>query len=184
MAKDIRDTDTSDSLNGARASLVDECRRQSENCAYTSTTFTIWLRCLAGIRVFCKVAPIVFGALATWKMVAQNSPLWGSVFTLLATVIPPAYSASRTTADIEDYRVAAGEFTNLRDRFRQAAEISSHKPFSEFEADTKPLFDQMEKARRRMLTPPEWCFLLARRKHKAHHYRHDYDEAKNGTTTA
>jgi hypothetical protein len=117
-------------------------------------------------------------------MVAQNSPLWGSVFTLLATVIPPAYSASRTTAHIEEYRVAAGEFTNLRDRFRQAAEISSHKPFSEFEADTKPLFDRMEKVRQRMLTPPEWCFRLARRKHKAHHYRHDYDEAKNGTTTA
>ena len=30
---------------------------------------------------------------------------------------------------IEAYTVMAGEFSNLRDRFRQAALISSHKPF-------------------------------------------------------
>jgi hypothetical protein len=27
------------------------------------------------------------------------------------------------------------------------------------------------------LTPPDWFFVLARRKHKAGHYRHDYDES-------
>ncbi len=51
-----------------------------------------------------------------------------------------------------------------------------HKPFAEFEGEARPLFDRMEKARRRMLTPPEWCFKLAQRKHKAGHYTHDYDE--------
>jgi hypothetical protein len=59
------------------------------------------------------------------------------------------------------------------------ASISSHKPFAEFEADTKPLIDRLEKARRRMLVPPEWCFKLAQRKHKAGHYHHDYDEQQN-----
>jgi hypothetical protein len=163
-------------IERAKQALIDECHRQSENCAYTSTTFTIWLRWLQGIRIFCTVSPIVFGALATWKMVAQNSPVWGAVSTLLATVIPPAYSASRTNRAIEDYRTFAGEFTNLRDRFRQAALISSHKPYAEFDADTKPFLDRLEKARKRMLVPPDWCFKLARRKHKAGHYHHDYDE--------
>lgn len=67
----------------------------------------------------------------------------------------------------------AGEFTNLRDRFRQAALIGCHKPFPEFEADMKLLFERLEKARGRMLTPHDWCF--ATRKHHAGHYKHDYD---------
>jgi hypothetical protein len=76
--------------------------------------------------------------------------------------------------------VLAGEFTNLRDRFRQAALISSKKPFTEFEADTKPLFARLEKARSRTLTPPDWCFKLARRKIEAGDYAHDYDEKSGG----
>jgi hypothetical protein len=166
-------------VNGAdpTAALVNECQRQSESCAYSATTFIIWLRFLRGIRVFCLVAPIIFGALATWKALA-DSPLWAAIFTLLTTVIPPAYRASRTDTAIEDYTLLAGEMTNLRDRFRQAATIFSHKSFSEFEAETKPFLDRLEKARRRALTPPEWCFTLARRKHKAGHYEYDYDENK------
>ena len=33
-----------------------------------------------------------------------------------------------------------------------------------------------------MLTPPEWCFKLARRKHKDGHYHHDYDERTNAAS--
>jgi len=123
---------------------------------------------------------VVFGALATWKIVAEGSPTSAAVFVLLATVIPPAYRASRVEAAIEDYTTLAGEFTNLRDRFRQAALITSRKGFNEIEAETKALIDRLEKARRRMLTPPEWCFKLARRKHRAGHYEHDYDVARRG----
>jgi hypothetical protein len=36
--------------------------------------------------------------------------------------------------------------------------------------------ERRAKARSRALTPPEWCFWLARRKHKAGHYKYDYDE--------
>jgi hypothetical protein len=161
--------------DGTKA-LSDECQRQFENCLYTSITFTIWLRFLKSIRAICMVAPVIFGALATWKMVAQTSPTWGAVFTLLATVIPPAYAASKTNAAIEEYTTAAGTFTNLRDRFRQAALISSQKPLGEFEAEVHPLLDRIEKARQRMLTPPEWCFKLARRKIKRSDYEHDYDQ--------
>jgi hypothetical protein len=160
----------------ATPALIDECHRQSENCAYTATTFTIWLRFLHGTRIFCLVAPVIFGALATWKMVAQNSPTWGAIFTLLATVIPPAYVASRTSAGIDAYTTLAGEFTNLRDRFRQAALIWSQKTLPEFEAEVRPLLDRLEKARTHMLTPPEWCFKLARRKQKAGHYDYNHDE--------
>lgn len=162
--------------DAARQSLIDECQRQAENCAYTATNFTIWLRFLHGFRVFSLVAPVIFGALATWKVVSQTSPAWGAIFTLLATVIPPAYAASKTGEAIEAYKRLAGVFVNLRDRFRQGATISSHKPFAEFEADVNLLIARLEKARAEMLVPPDWCFKLARRKLKAGHYRHDYDE--------
>lgn len=160
----------------ASAALVDECNRQFENCGYTSTTFHIWLRSLIGIRTFCQVGPIVFGALATWQIVAASSPVLAAVFTFLATVIPPAYRATRVEAAIDEYRTVGGEFTNLRDRFRQAAQIGSQKPWSEFEAEVKPLLDRLEKNRKRMLVPPDWCFRLAQGKHKRGDYIHDHDE--------
>jgi hypothetical protein len=129
--------------------LRDECHRQSENCGYTATTFIIWLRCLRWARTCCLVAPVIFGAVATWKMLAQTSPIWAAVFTLLAPAIPPAYRASKTDGEIQECANLAGEFTNLRDRFRQAGMISSQKQFAEFEADTKPLLDRLEIARQR-----------------------------------
>ena len=158
------------------AALIDECERQAENCAYTSTSFIIWLRVLRWTRTALLVSPIICGAVATWKIVAQSSPVTAAVFALLATVLPPAYRASKLDKAITDYETHAGDFTNLRDRFRQLATISSQKPFPEFEADAKPIIERLEKARRRVLAPPEWTFKLARRKLKSGHYRHDYDQ--------
>lgn len=169
-------------MNSPTQALIDEYLRQSENCGYTSTSFTIWLRWLRWIQRFFLTAPVVFGALATWKILAQTSPTGAAFFTLLATVLPPTYHALKIDAAINNYTSLAGEFTNLRDRFRQAALVCSGKAFSEFEADSKPLFERLEKARGHMLTPPEWCFKLARRKHKDGHYHHDYDERTNAAT--
>jgi hypothetical protein len=161
--------------NGPTQALIDECHRQSQNCRDTAVSFTIWLRTLRWIRTFSLVAPVIFGALATWQILT-DVPVWAAVFTLLATVIPPAYRASRFDSEIEGYKSLAGEFTNLRDRFRQAALISSKKSFAEFEADTKPLIARLEKARSQTLTPPDWCFKRARRKIEAGDYTRDYDE--------
>lgn len=157
--------------------LIAECHRQSENCSYTALTFTNWLRVLRISKTFSAVAPILCGGLATWKIMAQNAQVLAATAALFATVIPPTYRASGTDSKIKEFETLAGEFTNLRDAFRQAALITSHKPFTEFETAVKPLFTRMEKARQKALTPPEWCFKLARRKIQAGHYHHDYDEA-------
>lgn len=135
-----------------------------------------WLRWM---RRFFLTAPVVFGALATWKILEQTSPIWAAFFTLLATALPPTYHALKIDSAINSYASLAGEFTHLRDRFRQAALVCSQRPFSEFEADSKPLFERLEKARCHMLTPPERCFKRARRKHKDVRYHHDYDERTN-----
>lgn len=165
-------------MNPITQALLDECRRQEENCSYTAVSFVIWLRVLRWTRKVCLTTPLVFGALATWKVLTETSPVMVAVFTLLATVIPVVYRASKTDDMIRQYTKTAGELTNLRDRFRQAATISANKDEVAFEKDARPLFDRMEKSREPMLTPPEWCFKMAREKIKAGHYRHDCDEAK------
>lgn len=162
--------------NTPTSALVDECERQSENCAHTSTSFIIWLRLLRWLRTICVISPVVCGAIATWKIIAQSSTTWAAVFALLATVIPPVYRASKLDQAIGDYETLAGEFSNLRDRFRQLARISSHKLFDDFKSETNPIFERLENARSRPLAPPDWTFKLARRKHKAGHYNHDYDD--------
>jgi hypothetical protein len=160
---------------GPQAALIDECNRQSENCAYTATTFIIWLRVLRRTRLVFVVLPILCGALAAWKVMA-DSPAWAATMVLLATAIPPALRAAGIDRTIMNYQTLSGELTNLRDRFRHAATIESHKSFAEFDAATKPLFDRLENARAPSLTPPEWAFKCARKKHKAGHYIHDYDQ--------
>jgi hypothetical protein len=170
-------------LTPATKALFDECHRQKENCEYTALSFVIWLRILRFARNACLAAPIVFGALATWKIVAQAAPVAGAVFTLLATVIPVAYRATKTDDAIRQYQRRSGEFTNLRDDFRRVAEIGVHKEFSAFEKDTRPLFRRLERAREPMLTPPDWCFRAARKKIHAGHYHHDYDEQQGSGET-
>ena len=133
--------------------LIAECQRQSETCSYTALTFTVWLRILRWAKTFCAVAPVLCGGLATWKIIEQNSQIWAATAALFATVIPPAYKASKTDDKILEFEKLTGEFTNLRDCFRQAALITSHKPFAEFEAAVKPYFYRLEKARQKALTP-------------------------------
>ena len=156
------------------AALVAECQRQFGNCRDTAVSFIIWLRLLRWTRTALLVAPLVFGAIATWQII-DGSKI-AAVCALLATVVPSVYRASKLDKAINDYETLAGEFTNLRDRFRQLAEISSQKPFPEFEAEAKPILERMEKARKRALAPPDWTFRAARKKVKAGHYTHDSDK--------
>lgn len=135
--------------------LVAECERQVENCRDTAVSFIIWLRFLRYVKVFFTVSPIVCGALATWQ-VLSSQPTLAAVFTLLATVLPPVYEAIKLDDVIRKYETAAGEFTNLRDRFRQAKLVSSRKPFAEFSTDFEELMDRLEKVRATSLAPPQW----------------------------
>ncbi len=160
--------------------LIAECERQIENCRDTAVSFILWLRWLRWIRTAFHTAPIIFGALATWKIVAQGPPEIAAVFALLATVLPPLGRAFKVEKAIGDYEELAGEFINLRDRFRQAATISSLSSFEEFEAATAPYLTRLEKARRRALAPPEWFFRRAREKIGKGHYDHDRDGSRQG----
>jgi len=162
-------------LDGRTAALKQECLNQFQHCGYTALTFTIWLRFLRWIKLFSLFAPVVLGALATWNIVGDSMPAAAAVCAFLAVLIPPTFQAAKLDPSIKQYTTMAGEFTNLRDRFRLIAEFSSLKPFDEFEAAFNFLLSRLEKARSRALTPPHLCFLLARRQWQAGYYEPDED---------
>jgi hypothetical protein len=105
--------------------------------------------------------------------------LFTAICAFLAGLLPAIYAALKLDDHLDESKHLAGEFKNLQDRFRQAALVSSRKPFAEFEADVKPLIDRLEQARATSLTAPEWCFKRAQKKIKKGDYDFDLD-MKNG----
>lgn len=161
------------------AELALECKRQSESCLYTSTTLFIWLKFLKAVRLFFIVIPLVAGALAGWNVLTridhEEIKLFTALCAFVAGLMPTVYSALKFDENLEKCARLAGEFKNLQDRFRQAAVVSSKKPFVEFEGDVKPLMDRLEQARSVSITPPEWIFKRAQKKVKSRDYDFDVD---------
>jgi hypothetical protein len=157
------------------AALKEECLNQFQNCGYTALTFTIWLRFLRWLKLFSLFAPVVLGALATWNIVGESMPALAAVCAFVAVLIPPTFQAAKLDSSVKTYTTMAGEFTNLRDRFRLTGEYGSLKPFDEFEAAFTTVQARLEKARARALTPPHFCFLIARRQWQKGYYKPDED---------
>jgi hypothetical protein len=162
-------------LDPRTAALREECLNQFQNCGYTALTFTIWLRFLRWLRMSSWTAPVILGAVATWNIVGASLPWLAATCAFVAVLIPPTFQAAKLDSSIKQYATMAGEFTNLRDRFRLTAEYASSKAIDEFEATFNTLFARLEKARARTLTPPHFCFLLARRQWQKGYYKPDAD---------
>lgn len=157
--------------------LALECKRQSESCLYTSTALFIWLRFMRGMRIVFLIVPLVLGSLAGWQLLKQvdAAKLFTSVCAFLAGLLPTVYAALKFDDSLSECKRLSGEFKNLQDCFRQAALVSSRKPFAEFEKDVSRLMDRLEKARAVSYTAPEWCFAAAQRKVKKGDYDFDVD---------
>jgi len=161
------------------AELALECKRLSESCLYSSTSLFIWLRFARVIKIVFIVAPLVLGSLATWKLLTGNDLAGVKAFTavcaFLAGLLPSIYAALKFDDHLDEASHLASEFKNLQDRFRQAALVSSRKPFPEFEADVAPHLERLEQARAASFTAPEWCFRRAQKKIKKGDYDFDLD---------
>jgi hypothetical protein len=170
------------------AALAIECKRLSESCLYTSTALFIWLRCLRVTRIAFIVVPLALGSIAGWQLLKQTpvpiARLFTSVCAFLAGLLPTVYAALKFDDHLEDCKHLAGEFKNLQDRFRQAALVSSKKPFSDFEKDFQPLVARLEEARAESYTAPEWCFASAKKKIKKGDYDFEVDLAGIEAATA
>jgi hypothetical protein len=169
-------------LTLARSALINECEREEENALFTSTTFFIWLRCLRVIRALLWGGGAV-GSISAASHILQGTPEAKALMAaaaLAGVLLPGLGRALGLDAMIKDYADLAGKFKNLQGEFRRARLIWSHKPLAEFEVETRRLIKTMNDARKPSLTPPDWCFKLARRKIRDGHYSHAVDEALAG----
>jgi hypothetical protein len=161
--------------------LVQECRRLSESCLYTSTAFFIWLLKLRWWRGFFIAAPLVLGGFATGRLLfwadSDKARIISAVAAFAAGLLPSIYSALKLDDKLRECTNAASEFKNLQDRFRQAAQVAAHKPVSEFEKQFDDLMTRLETARKPSITPPERIFKAAQKKVKGGDYTFDVDIA-------
>lgn len=179
MAKDFRDDDPAiGDVSRAKAALIVDCAREEENALYTSTNFFIWLRCLKAVRTLLWIGAAVGSALAA-SHILRGDPELKLVMAsaaLAGVLLPGIARAIRLDTTIREYAAAASTFKNLQGEFRRARLVGSNEPYAEFKAETRKLFKAMNDARKPSMTPPDWCFQLARQKIKAGHYIHDVDE--------
>src|SRR6267154_1729057 len=129
--------------------LAVECKRLSESCLYTSTALFIWLRWVRCAKIVFIVVPLMLGSLATWDILTgvdlKSVKVFTAVCAFLEGLLPTIYSALKFDDHLEECKHLAGEFKNMQDRFRQAALVSSRKPFPDFEKDVEPLMLRLEK---------------------------------------
>jgi hypothetical protein len=184
MAKDIWNGHSNwiNSMDNNIKQLIQECKRQSESCLYTSTSLFIWLRTLRFLKVIFIVAPLILGSLAGGKLLlavdAESVKAFSAICAFFAGLLPSIYAALKYDDRLKECVLLAAEFKNLQDRFRQATIVASEKPFSEFEAQFNDLMNKLELARKSSYTSPEWCFRRAQKKIKAGHYHFDVDIEK------
>ena len=99
---------------------------------------------------------------------------------LLAGVLPSIYEELKLKDHTEDIESQAGQYKNLQDRFRQAAEITAlDDNMDNLKAEFSSLMRRMEELRSKPITAPEWCFVEARKKIQAGHYDFDASIVSN-----
>lgn len=166
-------------MDDSRA-VAEECRRQSESCAYSAAALYIWMKAARAWRAVFLVAPIVFGGVAGSQIVGllagKQGQLIALISGLLAGFFPAIYVALNMDMRVQEIGRAASEFTSLRDRFRQAANITVFTSASEFQTAFEGLMDRMDAVRASAPPAPEWCFRRARRKIARGDYRFAVDE--------
>lgn len=136
--------------------LVRECRRQEESCLYTSSGLYQWQKNARVWRNIFVVAPIILGGIASSQILAGSEAQWASIMAailaLLAGFFPAIYEALGMNMRVTEIGQSAAEFTNLRDRFRQTANITAHTSYEELAAAFEQLMDRLDAARK--ISPP------------------------------
>ena len=148
--------------------LKDECRRQEESCKYTAASLFIWQKHARVWKVGFIVAPIILGSIAGSQILGilnEGAGKFIGLFCgLLAGFFPAIYSGLEMGMQVQEIGRSAAEFTSLRDRFRQLANVASQSDFSEFNAAFEVLMDRKDAVRANAPSAPEWCFRQAQEK--------------------
>ena len=145
--------------------LVKECIRQFDSCLYTGSALYIWQKWASFWRGIFLAAPVIFAGFSTSQLFTQDAWSTGKLFAtfsgLLAGFFPAIYVSLNMDMRVAEIGRAASEFTNLRDRFRRAANVSKYSPYEEFKAEFEVLMDRMDAIRASAPPSPDWCFRKA-----------------------
>lgn len=157
--------------------IVFECKRQQESCNYTSTALYFWLKEVRVYRVVFITLPIVFGSIASAKILLKDPEYdWViAIAALLGGLFPAIFKALDLDVSLKAMSDAAHRFEILRDRFRQAALITSTKPTEDLEREFADLMRRMDEARDASLAIPDRHFKKAQRKIGGGDYSFDTD---------
>jgi hypothetical protein len=161
--------------------IIAECKRQQESCNYTSTALYFWLKEVRVYRVAFITLPIVLGSLASAKILLKDPDYdWvTAIAALLAGLFPAIFKALDLDVSLKAMSDAAHRFEILRDRFRQAALITSAKPLAELEEEFADLMRRMDEARNASLAIPERHFGKAQKKIGVGDYDFDSDRKRD-----
>lgn len=142
--------------------LARECIRQYRNCLYTGASLYNWLRVARYMKIAFVVVLIILAGVASWNIFSETAgKFWFVIFAGAAGLIPAIYEALKMDDHLGSVKTLAGEFTNLRCRFRQAALVTALKPYPEFETEFHRLMERMERAREEGITAPARYFRKA-----------------------
>lgn len=153
--------------------LVRECKRQEESCQYTAAALYSWLGAAKWKNRGLNALPIIFGTLASFAALKQSMPYLASFLAMVAGLLPAIYEKLSLQALTDEILTQAGQYKNLENRYRQAAEIVSSEGLEALKAEVASLTRQIEDLRARPIPIPERHFLAGREKIQAGHYRPD-----------
>lgn len=184
MAKNFR---LNDPQNDLRSKLIGECGRQFESCLYASTALYEWLKIQRFYQRTFIVLHVILTNFGTWYILHEQSsnPLlqWlAAGCTLAGSLAFAIRKALKFDPHLDRISQSATTFANLRDRFRQAAEIYSLKPIEEFEAVSKCNWEDMEKARINSLAIPDKYLKKAKAKIERGDYSFGVDKNKTSNS--
>lgn len=149
---------------------------------YTAASLHIWQKHARRWKVAFIVAPIVLGGIAGSQILGalgENAGKYVGLFSgLLAGFFPAIYAALDLGMQVREIGRSASEFTSVRDRFRQLANVISYKDFAEFSASFEVLMDRQDAVRSTAPAAPEWCFRQAQTKIKKGDYTFTVDDTK------
>jgi hypothetical protein len=161
--------------------IVKECARQEESCRYTAAGLYLWQKNARRTKNIFVAAPIILGGLASSHILADLPEPWtryvAALFAVLAGFFPAIFVALGLDMRVREIGAAAGEFTNLRDRFRQLGNIGADMDFCELNPIFEQLMDRMDAIRKAAPPLPEAFFNKGRQKITAGHYDFDVDRS-------
>lgn len=161
-------------MSDQQKAIVQECKIQAESCQYTAASLYKWLAQAKRKNKLWNAVPIIFGALASFSFLQDFSPFLSSFLALVAGFLPSVYEKLELQEHTDEILSQAGQYKNLENRFKQAANIIALDPNPDaLKTEFTALMRQIEDVRARPLVIPDKHFQAGRKEVKDGRYQPD-----------